>query len=173
MANADTSQKRNDGGGTLTIKQRAVLDLLLEHKSSKEIARTLGISPFTVDQRIAAARKKFGAASRAELARTYARSRDVYEGLVYEASYVAPPETDMQLKVQGQPADPVFSLADVATLEVALPWHEKPNSLESLEILDQRFGLLGRVAVICGLALAIAVALLTLVAVAESLSRLI
>ena len=33
----------------LTAKQREVLDLLIEHKTSKEIARELGISPHTVD----------------------------------------------------------------------------------------------------------------------------
>lgn len=35
----------------LTRKQRQVLDLLIEHKTSKEIARRLSISPHTVDQR--------------------------------------------------------------------------------------------------------------------------
>lgn len=33
----------------LTAKQREVLDLLIEHKTSKEISRQLGISPHTVD----------------------------------------------------------------------------------------------------------------------------
>lgn len=173
MANAETSREPIDREEWLTVKQKAVLDLLLEHKSSKEIARTLGISPFTVDQRIASARKKFDAATRAELARAYAKRRSIYEDPVYEASYVAPVEADMHLELQALPADPVISLADVATFEVPAPWQAKPNSLEGLEILDQRFGIIGRVAVICGLALAIAVVLLTLVAVAESLSRLI
>src|SRR3546814_1772175 len=36
----------------LTEKQRACLDLLIERKTSKEIARILGISKPTVDQRI-------------------------------------------------------------------------------------------------------------------------
>ena len=56
---------------SLTKKQREVLDLVLQHKSSKEIARTLQISPHTVDQRIVSARQKLGAASRGELARAY------------------------------------------------------------------------------------------------------
>jgi hypothetical protein len=52
-----------------------VLDLLIENKTSKEIARTLGISPYTVDQRIALARGKLGVSSRAELAAYYRQMR--------------------------------------------------------------------------------------------------
>ncbi len=55
----------------LTAKQRQVLDLLIEHKTSKEIARQLGISPHTVDQRIQFAKEKLGAASRNEAAAAY------------------------------------------------------------------------------------------------------
>lgn len=40
----------------LTAKQREVLDLLIQHMTSKEISRQLGISPHTVDQRIMLAR---------------------------------------------------------------------------------------------------------------------
>ncbi len=40
----------------LTEKHRACLDLLLDHRTSKQIARILGIAKPTVDQRIAAAR---------------------------------------------------------------------------------------------------------------------
>src|SRR5687767_15718396 len=68
----------DDEGGAaglagLTDKQREVLDLLIEHKTSKEIARTLGISPHTVDQRIFFAKEKLGAASRNEAAAAYRR----------------------------------------------------------------------------------------------------
>ena len=58
-----------------TEKQCRVLDLLIEHKTSKEIARALGISPFTVDQRIALARAKLGVSSRNELAARYRAMR--------------------------------------------------------------------------------------------------
>ena len=43
----------------LTAKQREVLDLLIEHKTSMEIARRLGISPHTVDQRIQFAKRSW------------------------------------------------------------------------------------------------------------------
>lgn len=55
----------------LTDKQREVLDLLIAHKTSKEIARELGISHHTVDQRIQFAKTKLGVDSRGEVAVAY------------------------------------------------------------------------------------------------------
>jgi len=57
----------------LTAKQCEVLDLLIEHKTSKEISRMLGISPHTVDQRIMLARAKLQVATRNEVAQAYRR----------------------------------------------------------------------------------------------------
>lgn len=54
----------------LTCKQWAAVELLARHMTSKEIARELGISPHTVDQRIDTVRRILGVASRRELART-------------------------------------------------------------------------------------------------------
>ncbi|MFM9937836.1 MAG: response regulator transcription factor [Novosphingobium sp.] len=81
----------------LTDKQRDVLDLLIEHKTSKEISRTLKISPHTVDQRIMLARAKLGVASRSEVAQAYRRLLvdsglipTIYERSIYGFSDVAP-----------------------------------------------------------------------------------
>ncbi|MDE2563196.1 MAG: helix-turn-helix transcriptional regulator [Sphingomonadales bacterium] len=57
----------------LTLKQREVLDLLIQHKTSKEISRLLGISPHTVDQRITLARAKFKVSTRNEVAQAYSQ----------------------------------------------------------------------------------------------------
>lgn len=87
----DGLRRRLDG---LTDKQREVLNLLVQHKTSKEIARILGISPYTVDQRIAAARRKLNARSRNELAATYQSAtsdlsdQTISEGSVYQSSQV-------------------------------------------------------------------------------------
>lgn len=84
----------------LTAKQREVLDLLIQHKTSKEISRLLGISPHTVDQRIMLARGKLGVGSRNEIAQAYRRMVEVYEQPVYEQSYIGlppiPAETSRQ-----------------------------------------------------------------------------
>lgn len=56
----------------LTAKQKAVLDLLANHRSSKEIAATLGLSETSVNRRFEAVRNRLGGISRPELARRYA-----------------------------------------------------------------------------------------------------
>lgn len=75
----------------LTLKQREVLDLLIQHKTSKEISRLLGISHHTVDQRIMLARAKLGVATRGEVAQAYRKLVEAYEQPVYEFSHVGFP----------------------------------------------------------------------------------
>ncbi len=75
----------------MTAKQREVLDLLIQHKTSKEISRLLGISPHTVDQRIMLARGKLGVATRGEVAQAYRRLVEIYEQPVYELSHIGFP----------------------------------------------------------------------------------
>lgn len=67
----------------LTDKQRACLDLLLERKTSKEIARALDISKFTVDQRLRTARTVLGAAGRDDTALRYARLKKICDRIAY------------------------------------------------------------------------------------------
>ena len=87
---------------SLTSKQRAVLDLLIEHKTSKEISRILGISPHTVDQRIMLARAKLAVTSRSEVAQAYRRLladsipvTTIYERSIYGFSDVAAADDTM------------------------------------------------------------------------------
>ena len=68
----------------LTEKQRACLDLVLERKTSKQIARELGISRYTVDQRIAAARKILAAANRDDAAIRYAQLKSICDRIAYD-----------------------------------------------------------------------------------------
>ena len=70
----------------LTEGQKACLRLVVQHQTSKEIARTLGISPFTVDQRLDAARRKLNATSRKDAAKLFATldQSGIYQPLVYE-----------------------------------------------------------------------------------------
>lgn len=86
---AMVEQRTPDLLAELTAKQREVLDLLIQHKTSKEISRQLGISPHTVDQRIMLARAKFNVANRNEVAQLYRQLISVYEQPVYQSSDVA------------------------------------------------------------------------------------
>ncbi|MCO4090704.1 MAG: helix-turn-helix transcriptional regulator [Sphingorhabdus sp.] len=76
----------------LTEGQKACLRLVVQLHTSKEIARTLGISPFTVDQRLDAARRKLNAGSRIDAAKIFdaMERNDIYEPFVYEASGLEP-----------------------------------------------------------------------------------
>jgi DNA-binding CsgD family transcriptional regulator len=78
----------------LTDGQIICLRLVNQHFTSKEIARKLGISPFTVDQRLDGARKKLGADSRADAARRFAMldAEEIYQPLVYDPARVEKPE---------------------------------------------------------------------------------
>lgn len=65
----------------LTEKQREVLDLLGENRTTKEIARLLGVSDSAVNQRIEPLRQRLGGVTRAELARRYrAFAADEHDG---------------------------------------------------------------------------------------------
>ena len=71
----------------LTEGQKACLRLVDDHLTSKEIGRFLGISHFTVDQRLDAARRKLNAATRKDAAKIFAaiEQRTISEPFVYEA----------------------------------------------------------------------------------------
>lgn len=157
---------------TLTAKQCEVLDLVLAHKSSKEIARSLNISHYTVDQRITAARQKLGASSRGELARSYLRLRGLCEETAYGFSHVETAEFPMQMPDRDQPVDPVFMLSDVTSLEMGVPWHGEPVPPVGLEAFDNRFGILGRLFVIPALAVFLALLMLSMLAIAETLTNI-
>lgn len=55
----------------LTAKQRAALDLLAEHRTSKEIAHALGVTETSVNRRIEVVKLRLGGITRQELARRY------------------------------------------------------------------------------------------------------
>lgn len=94
LIGAEAQAGAGDLGG-LTAKQREVLDLLIQHKTSKEISRLLGISPHTVDQRIMLARSKLHVATRNEVAQAYRHlltqeaagyASETYQQLIYGSS---------------------------------------------------------------------------------------
>lgn len=77
--------------GRLSDGQRTCLRMVLMHMSSKDIARELGISPHTVDQRLKASARILGVDSRVEAARLLARAEGgaTYQPLVYQTPDIA------------------------------------------------------------------------------------
>ena len=94
----------------LTEGQKNCLRLVDDLLTSKEIARILGISPFTVDQRLDAARRKLNADSRRDAARIFiARDRGISEPLVYEPQPIENPMIAVSLEEAPNRAAQIFS----------------------------------------------------------------
>jgi DNA-binding CsgD family transcriptional regulator len=112
-----SEQTRPDRLLGLTAKQCEVLDLLIEHQTSKEISRKLGISPHTVDQRIMLARAKLNVGTRSEVAQAYRR-------LLHEQRETAPPAPYEQ---------PIYGSPDMAAAASAghSVWREGAGSVPS------------------------------------------
>jgi hypothetical protein len=146
---------------------------VLQHKSSKEIARTLGISPYTVDQRIAAARQKLNVCTRGELARAYAELLEICGQTAYDFPHIAIDGESDQSDRRDLQLDPVIALSDVATLTMLPPWQAQTGSSAGLEALDRRFGIFGRVLAVFGLAAFIALMFLAMVAIAQTLTKIV
>lgn len=98
----------------LTQKQRDCLDLLLERKTSKQIARVLGIAKPTVDQRITAARRILGAADRDETALLYARLKAVYDRNTYDPMHLPPTPRLVPSDFENGDPDEAIALNDSA-----------------------------------------------------------
>jgi len=153
----------------LTHKQVEVLDLLLQHKTTKQIARELAIAPNTVDARIAAVRQKWGTTDRNATARVYSHLLETCEK---SPCGFSPLDTDV-LNDQGflreLPGSPLFTVADAQSFG---HWPVEQGRRGVLETLDARFGQFGRVIAILGLTLALAATVVLSLSIAQSLSDL-
>jgi DNA-binding CsgD family transcriptional regulator len=76
----------------LSEGQRACLRMVLLHMSSKEIARDLGISRHTVDQRLRLAMRTLQVESRIDAARALAahKGADAYQPSVHQPPHIDP-----------------------------------------------------------------------------------
>lgn len=139
----------------LTDKQRQALDLLVRHKTSKEISRDLGISPHTVDQRIEAAKRKLGVKTRGDLANVYQKLLVLSGQPTHEESHV-----DAPVMFRDQPA------ADQSEQYPILEAPERDDSTEpepgvtflliGPELFTGQFGIFLRVAAVLSIALLLA-----------------
>ncbi|MBT0669799.1 LuxR family transcriptional regulator [Novosphingobium profundi] len=160
----------------LTDKQVEVLDRLVLHRTTKEIARELAIAPNTVDQRLAGVREKWGTANRKETARHYARLRDLCGKTTCDFPGVDDRAVEDESLFQDLPDTPDFVLSDARPLAGIPEWIEDDRGASfpvGLEAFDRRFGRIGRIGAIFVLALMMAMTLATSLAIASALGRLI
>ena len=116
----------------LTEKHRAVMDLVCNDFEHKEIARRLGISPRTVEQRMAAVREILGTAGRGSTVRAYRQ----LQRMCGQATYGSPPLDSESFQHLTPLSDaglgPVFTLRRTPTigdgLVIAEPLQRRPGA---------------------------------------------
>ena len=155
----------------LTAKQREVLDLLIEHKTSKEIARQLGISPHTVDQRIQFAKEKLGASSRSEVAQLYRRLVEICGQLTYQESRIASPAPVAE-NGSGTQAGPLTAFRRRERTYPGQPRETETDYAVVPELFEGRYGTLMRLGAIIAIAVFLVFLVLGGLAIFSQLSEL-
>ena len=155
---------------SLTVKQVAVLDLLCEHRSSKQIARALGIAPNTVDQRINSVRAKFGSDDRASTIREYQRLVRLWGKPTYGSEVVDRVPVTPLAGPRDEALNPVFTLHDAATFDGH--WIGEPARAPVPEA-SMLWGRIARFEIIVKLTLGMAIAIAVVVGIANGLNDLI
>jgi DNA-binding CsgD family transcriptional regulator len=161
----------------LTPKQLEVLELVVQRKTSKQIARILGISKPAVDQRIASARDSLGVETRDEAALIYMQANPAYDRITYDPAQL-PESTATEAEASGDlllqtPGSAVGShppgTSDTLGGGRAVFLDMRQHLLEKL---NGRFRVGLRTGVILGLALGIMMLILITLSVSEALTRL-
>ncbi|MXO71873.1 helix-turn-helix domain-containing protein [Alteraurantiacibacter buctensis] len=183
---------------SLSERQRQTMALLGEGRTSKEIARSLGISESAAVQRIETVRRKAGGVLRKDLARTYrsylkslgqesngttarvecpddplwrpgqAACNDL-TGKSFQLSASLPGE---QTDHRNQSVEDMF-LGDAIPFEVAAPWGSQSEPAVVPGVLEGRSAALNRMLAAVGLALGMLVLCLVLLAVASEIGELV
>lgn len=155
---------------SLTPRQIAVMDRVVQRLTSKEIARELEIAPNTVDQRVRGVLAKLGAEDRDDAARRYVELNRACGRTICGSSVVdvLGPTTDDPLQELPQAAH--FTLHDS---QAGFPMEWSTSEPTFLEVIDRRFGRIGRLGLIVIIAVMLAILALTATAVGTTLSELV
>ena len=153
----------------LTRKQRDVLELLVEYKTSKEISRILSISPHTVDQRIDSVRRMLGGVGRRELIQAFLDDERICQQLTYEESPMVPSHDSVeQLSTEGQQV-PQPLLAPLR-IEQASKESEDRGYRVLPELFEGKSGTLFRIAAIAIIAVLVSLMMLAIMSIYLQLS---
>jgi DNA-binding CsgD family transcriptional regulator len=157
----------------LTDRQRECLHLVVERKSSKEIARILGISKSAVDQRIKSACLALGVSTRDQAAVWLVQHQQTYDQITCDSAGVSHrPDPDKVIEHFGGEAG-AYQMEQSA-VAYAVPFQRyTPFSLGDLQEKLRDLGTVARIAIIIGLTFVILVITLLGLAVSQSLSELI
>lgn len=155
----------------LTDKQRECLDLVLQRRTSKQIARMLHVSKAAVDQRLTTARQSLGVADRDEAAVLYGRMLATYDRIAYDTLQLPPIAPVIESHPRDTVSETAFVLREAPTSfgAFAAQRHFSPHVL-GISLHD--LGSVARIAIIAGLTIGGLAALLIALAVAQALTRL-
>ncbi len=161
----------------LSKKQCDCLDLVLQHCTSKQIAQILKISPYTVDQRLGAAREILGGATRLEAAQRYARLKGIYKPSVYEPFSISDPATDRPMSAQPNfPAD--LHMEDVGPpavelIDISPPWSQLVEGRQVARVFVGKDSAWFRVKVIITLTIGLMSAIVLGLAIVQAITGLL
>ena len=156
--------------GQLTPKQVDCLKLVLLHRTSKQIARTLGISRYTVDQRLDAARRILNTNTRLDAAAKYAELKALSEPFVYDSFGMASSGLGGATKAQAF-GEPVVRFEEAAAIRFQPPWETSYSERQSPTAALVKGDLTRRVGILVGLTLAMMVVVIVGLAMFASLSQ--
>jgi DNA-binding CsgD family transcriptional regulator len=165
-----------------TTRQRAVLDLLANSRTSKEIAHQLGISEAAVNRRIEVLRSRLGGVTRHELARQYRewaaqngdlsaeRACEENEMQILPLAATAPP-SDVSSRDDVVPAGD--AMRDQLAISIEAPWSKPAEPSVVPGVLDGDNALLTRGAAIGIILFAILASLVVGIAAARALADVV
>lgn len=153
----------------LTERQRAVMDLVIQHMTSKDVGRLLDISASTVDQHIKAVGIKLGAHNRKSAARAYAALKAIPGKTTPDSSQVAQPEQLAVADASEPTVAPVFTLRDASGFDGE--WSSEPPPPDPGEVVIS--GRLARLLTILAIALGLALLGAAMIAIMNGLNQLI
>lgn len=125
----------------LTARQKQIIDLLVQFKSSKEIALEIGISSHTVDNHIDLIKRKFGFSNRRDIARGFNREFSPGHSLTYENLPIGeqsnwfdnPPRSSPEdLLIEANPSQCIKSKSDLLGSNVLGPKWSGTSTLSRL-----------------------------------------
>jgi DNA-binding CsgD family transcriptional regulator len=157
----------------LTEKQRQCLHLVVLRKTSKEIARELGISKPTVDQRIANARDILGVNSRDTAAMLFAKYDEKYDRVIYDPVQVPTAQAIPDTNFQETHFNDGLRLEEAAIPYSGISEYQPSNKAGFLGSFSSDLNTTKRLLTIVGMTVGILCIVLIGLAVAQSISGLL
>jgi DNA-binding CsgD family transcriptional regulator len=123
-------ETQGQGIENLSAAQVETLRHVFAHRSSKEIARIMGVSPHTVDERVRRAIKALGVSSRVEAARIVeAASPEPYQPLIYQSPQLGTAALTFD---KGVPPPGNGTLSPIISLGYPFPTKGRPQNTHGL-----------------------------------------